>query len=61
VHDLVIWDNRRTLHRGRPFDADGVRRVMHRATVQGEGQLVIDGEIAPVTPRRIGPPASAMA
>ncbi len=48
VHDLVIWDNRRTLHRGRPYDADGERRVMHRATVEGDGPLVADGAIAPV-------------
>lgn len=55
VHDLVIWDNRRVLHRGRPFDADHVRRVMHRVTVDGDGPLVVDGQIAPVQVRRRRP------
>jgi len=32
VGDLVIWDNRCTMHRGRPYD-DSQRRVLHRATV----------------------------
>lgn len=35
--DLVIWDNRFTLHRGRPFDKTRYRRVMHRTTVAGDG------------------------
>ena len=30
--DLVIWDNRCTMHRGRPYD-DRQRRVLHRTTV----------------------------
>ena len=33
--DLVIWDNRTVLHRGRPWDRNQ-RRVMHRTTVVGE-------------------------
>jgi len=45
VHDLVIWDNRRALHRGRPYDADRERRVMHRVTIQGKGKTVVDGRI----------------
>jgi alpha-ketoglutarate-dependent 2,4-dichlorophenoxyacetate dioxygenase len=32
VEDLVIWDNRCTMHRGRPYD-DTQRRVLHRTTV----------------------------
>jgi len=32
VGDLVMWDNRCTMHRGRPYD-DRQRRVMHRTTV----------------------------
>lgn len=36
-HDLVIWDNRCMLHRGRPWDAKRYTRVMHRATVAGDG------------------------
>jgi alpha-ketoglutarate-dependent 2,4-dichlorophenoxyacetate dioxygenase len=35
--DLVIWDNRCVLHRGRPWDESRYRRVMHRTTVAGEG------------------------
>lgn len=32
VGDLVIWDNRCTMHRGRPYDASQ-RRVLHRTTI----------------------------
>jgi alpha-ketoglutarate-dependent 2,4-dichlorophenoxyacetate dioxygenase len=32
VGDLVIWDDRCTMHRGRPYD-DRQRRVLHRTTV----------------------------
>jgi alpha-ketoglutarate-dependent 2,4-dichlorophenoxyacetate dioxygenase len=35
--DLVMWDNRSVLHRGRPWDAALHRRVMRRTTVAGEG------------------------
>jgi alpha-ketoglutarate-dependent 2,4-dichlorophenoxyacetate dioxygenase len=34
--DLVMWDNRRTMHRGRPFPSDEPRDV-RRTTVVGEG------------------------
>lgn len=37
--DLLIWDNRSVLHRGRTYDPTE-RRVMHRATVAGEGPLL---------------------
>ncbi|MGI9480366.1 MAG: TauD/TfdA dioxygenase family protein [Hyphomicrobiaceae bacterium] len=33
VHDLVMWDNRCTLHRGLPYDDLRFRRDMQRATV----------------------------
>ncbi len=33
--DLVLWDNRCTMHRRDPFDA-AVRRVMHRTQIKGE-------------------------
>ena len=33
--DLVLWDNRSTMHRRDPFDAAS-RRVMHRTQVKGE-------------------------
>jgi alpha-ketoglutarate-dependent 2,4-dichlorophenoxyacetate dioxygenase len=32
VHDLVMWDNRCTMHRGRPYDDLRWTREMHRAT-----------------------------
>ena len=35
VGDVVIWDNRCTMHRRNPFPADS-RRVMHRTQVKGQ-------------------------
>jgi taurine dioxygenase len=35
VGDLVLWDNRCTMHRRDPFDANS-RRVMHRTKIKGE-------------------------
>src|SRR5262245_7714073 len=35
--DLVMWDNRCVLHRGRPWDAAQHRRVMRRTTIAGAG------------------------
>jgi alpha-ketoglutarate-dependent 2,4-dichlorophenoxyacetate dioxygenase len=34
VGDLVMWDNRCTMHRGRPYDDTTHRREMHRTTVR---------------------------
>ena len=34
--DLVLWDNRTTMHRRDPFDAKA-RRVMHRTQIKGTG------------------------
>jgi alpha-ketoglutarate-dependent 2,4-dichlorophenoxyacetate dioxygenase len=36
VGDLVIWDDRCTMHRGRPYDDTRHRRVLHRTTVSDE-------------------------
>jgi len=36
VGDLVMWDNRCTMHRGRPYDEAKYRRDMHRTTVSDE-------------------------
>jgi alpha-ketoglutarate-dependent taurine dioxygenase len=44
--DLVMWDNRCMLHRGRPWDATKYRRVMHRTTVAGVGPTVPDELLA---------------
>jgi alpha-ketoglutarate-dependent 2,4-dichlorophenoxyacetate dioxygenase len=35
--DLVMWDNRCVLHRGRQWDAARHARVMRRTTIAGEG------------------------
>ncbi len=34
VHDLVIWDNRCTMHRARPFDDRRFKRDMRRTTLE---------------------------
>ena len=34
--DLVIWDNRSTLHSATPFDSGRYRREMHRTTIAGD-------------------------
>jgi len=39
AHDLLIWDNRCTLHRGRPFEPS-LPRYLVRATVAGAGPLI---------------------
>lgn len=39
--DLLVWDNRFTLHRGRPFPADEPRRLV-RATVAGQASSLDD-------------------
>ena len=36
VGDVLVWDNRCTLHTGTPFDLDRYVRVMHRTWVKGE-------------------------
>ncbi|HJQ58298.1 MAG TPA: TauD/TfdA family dioxygenase [Vineibacter sp.] len=39
VHDLVMWDNRQTMHRVRSFP-DGEPRDMRRTTLMGDGPTV---------------------
>lgn len=39
--DLVIWDNRRTMHRARRFDDTNEIRDMRRTTVAGETPTVV--------------------
>jgi taurine dioxygenase len=36
VGDLLIWDNRSTMHRATPYDDVKYRRVMHRTTIAGD-------------------------
>ena len=33
--DVVIWDNRSTMHKATPYDDNTYIRVMHRATIKG--------------------------
>jgi alpha-ketoglutarate-dependent 2,4-dichlorophenoxyacetate dioxygenase len=40
VNDLVMWDNRCCLHRGRAWDGSKFRRVMRRTTIAGDGPTV---------------------
>ena len=44
VGDLVIWDNRCTMHRGRPFDDTRYRRDMRRTTVQNPQKAMAAAE-----------------
>ncbi|MBX6318842.1 TauD/TfdA family dioxygenase [Pigmentiphaga sp.] len=39
AHDLVIWDNRCTVHRATPYDKERYRRLMWRVSVKGERPL----------------------
>jgi alpha-ketoglutarate-dependent 2,4-dichlorophenoxyacetate dioxygenase len=39
VNDLVIWDNRQTMHRGRAFPS-GEPRDVRRTTLKGDGPTV---------------------
>jgi taurine dioxygenase len=33
--DVVIWDNRNSMHKACPFDEVNTRRRMHRTTIKG--------------------------
>ena len=35
-HDVVMWDNRCTMHAVTPFDNQTQRRIMHRTTIVGD-------------------------
>ena len=41
VGDLVIWDNRCTLHRGRPYDEANHRRDLRRATIEDDDPAMV--------------------
>src|SRR3984893_18271022 len=47
VGDLVMWDNRCTMHRGRPYD-DTQRRVLHRTTVSDYANTVEQDGLAAI-------------
>lgn len=44
--DLVIWDNRSVLHRGRPWD-QSFRRLHARATLSESGNDVVEAGLVP--------------
>jgi taurine dioxygenase len=46
VGDLIVWDNRCTLHRREAFDPNS-RRIMHRVIVKGAEPFRLDGEREP--------------
>lgn len=45
VNDLVMWDNRQTMHRGRPFPVDEMRDV-RRTTLKGHAPTVEQQSVA---------------
>jgi alpha-ketoglutarate-dependent 2,4-dichlorophenoxyacetate dioxygenase len=45
LHDLVMWDNRQTMHRVRRFD-ETQPRDMRRTTVRGEAMTAEQAEAA---------------
>ena len=40
VNDLLVYDNRCCLHRGRPWDRNKYKRILHRTTLAGDGPTV---------------------
>lgn len=51
-HDLVMWDNRRTMHRARPFEDRTYKRDMRRVTLR---------DVAPTLEQPLPEPAVAAA
>jgi alpha-ketoglutarate-dependent 2,4-dichlorophenoxyacetate dioxygenase len=51
VDDLVMWDNRQTMHRARPFPAHEPRD-MRRTTLAGDGPTVDQAFVAPHSSHR---------
>lgn len=45
VGDLMIWDNRCTLHRGRPYDDTLHRRDLRRATLEDLEYVAMEGVV----------------
>jgi alpha-ketoglutarate-dependent taurine dioxygenase len=39
-HDILMWDNRCTMHVVTPFDAGRYRRVMHRTAIAGDAPVI---------------------
>ena len=39
-NDVILWDNRCTMHAVMPYDAANLHRVMHRTTIVGDGPVI---------------------
>lgn len=39
-HDVIMWDNRCTMHAVMPYDSERHRRIMHRTTIVGDERPV---------------------
>ena len=37
--DVLIWDNRSSMHKACPFDEQNTRRLMHRTTIKGHAPI----------------------
>jgi alpha-ketoglutarate-dependent taurine dioxygenase len=46
-HDIVMWDNRCTMHSVEAFDNSTIRRVMHRVTLSGDAKPIPAADFAP--------------
>jgi alpha-ketoglutarate-dependent 2,4-dichlorophenoxyacetate dioxygenase len=46
LHDLVMWDNRQTMHRARRYNETGEVRDMRRTTIGGDGPTVAQEQAA---------------
>ena len=40
-HDVVMWDNRCTMHSVEPFDNNNIKRIMHRVTLVGDQEPIM--------------------
>jgi alpha-ketoglutarate-dependent 2,4-dichlorophenoxyacetate dioxygenase len=45
-HDLVMWDNRQTMHRARRYKETSEVRDMRRTTIEGDGPTVVQSAVA---------------
>ena len=45
-HDLVMWDNRQTMHRARRYQDTGEVRDMRRTTIEGDGPTTAQMAVA---------------
>jgi alpha-ketoglutarate-dependent 2,4-dichlorophenoxyacetate dioxygenase len=45
-HDLVMWDNRQTMHRGRRYKETSEVRDLRRTTLEGDGPTVVQAAVA---------------